>query len=224
MFIDKGKKYSRFSFSQCGEDLIAAFIFNAAQMDLISYIDVGAHHPYYINNTAYFYRNGCKGINIEPDPALYKAFPHERPKDINLNIGINTFSGTADFYIMSTPTMNTFSFEEAKDLENNHGFKIKKVKKIPVDTLPNIITKYHHGIFPDFLSLDVEGLDLKILESIEYTDNTPKVVCVETMTYSTTGHGMKSLDIIDFLKDMGYMVYADTYINTIFVKRSFWER
>jgi hypothetical protein len=70
----------------------------------------------------------------------------------------------------------------------------------------------------------VEGLDLKILESIEYTDNTPKVVCVETMTYSTTGHGMKSLDIIDFLKDMGYMVYADTYINTIFVKRSFWER
>jgi hypothetical protein len=62
-------KFEKKSFSQSGEDLIIDFIFNALGISRPSYIDIGAHHPYYLNNTAIFYLRGARGINIEPDPS-----------------------------------------------------------------------------------------------------------------------------------------------------------
>lgn len=42
------------SYSQCGEDRILAFIFRSLGIDKPSYLDIGAHHPYMLNNTMYF--------------------------------------------------------------------------------------------------------------------------------------------------------------------------
>jgi hypothetical protein len=66
-------KFEKKSFSQTGEDLIVEFIFNDIGVDYPSYIDIGAHHPYYLNNTQIFYLKGCRGINIEPDPSLFNS-------------------------------------------------------------------------------------------------------------------------------------------------------
>ena len=52
-------KYKKISFSQCGEDLIVKFIFDCLGINSPTYIDIGAHHPHYISNTALFYKNGC---------------------------------------------------------------------------------------------------------------------------------------------------------------------
>ena len=103
------KKYKKTSFSQCGEDLIIKFIFDNIGIHEPSYIDIGAHHPYFISNTALFYKNGCRGINIEPDPILFKGFLKYRNEDKNLNIGVSSTNNEMDFYIISTPTLNTFS-------------------------------------------------------------------------------------------------------------------
>lgn len=217
-------KFARASFSQCGEDLIISHIFQALSIQYPSYIDVGAYHPFHLSNTAYFYKRGCKGINIEPDPALFAQFPRNRPRDINLNIGISTSNGTVDFYQMTAPTLNTFSREDALTLENEHNVKIKAVKKIPVETLSRVIHDHWNDQFPDLLSLDAEGYDLELLKTIDYALHSPLVICVETISYSTTGHGVKEEKIIQLLKENGYFTYADTYINTIFVKRSNWEK
>ena len=48
----------------------------------------------------------------------------------------------------------------------------------------NVILKYVNNVFPDFLSLDVESLDLEILKQIDYEHNNPKVIFVETNVYS----------------------------------------
>ena len=83
----------------------------------------------------------------------------------------------------------------------------------------DVINKYNKGDFPDLLSIDVEGLDEQILKSIDYNLVVPKVMCVETLTFSTQqGKGEKKTALIEFVKSKGYMVYSDTYINTIFVK------
>ncbi len=220
--IPKRKSFPQLSYSQSGEDLIIKYIFDCRGVKQPSYIDIGAHHPFKFSNTAIFYKAGCRGINIEPDPVLFKAFEKKRRKDINLNLGIGEKIEVLDFYIFHPPTINTFSKEEAENFKSEFGFKLKEVKKVEVESISNILEKFNHKIFPDFLSLDVEGLEIKILRSIDYSFSKPKVICVETISYSEIGAGKKNIEIIDYLKTKNYMVYADTNINTILVDKNFW--
>ena len=93
---------------------------------------------------------------------------------------------------------------------------------MPVDTISNVVEKYLNGINVDILSIDVEGLELQILESVDFTVFSPTVICAETISYSTRGLGIKNVALIRFLENKGYIVYADTYINTIFVRKDLW--
>ncbi|HLG02844.1 MAG TPA: FkbM family methyltransferase [Bacteroidia bacterium] len=223
--IPPGRINEKRSFSQCGEDLILDFLFRELGISKPSYLDIGAHHPKYLNNTYLFYLNGSRGINIEPDPALFSEFGKTRSGDINLNIGIGEKETEADFYIMTEPTLNTFVKEEAERIEREQSFyKIKEVRKIRLRAVTDVIREYRNGIFPDFMSLDVEGLDEMILRSIDFKINAPKVICVETLTFAANRTGQKKEDLIRFVSEMGYMIYADTHINTIFVRKEIWEK
>ena len=217
-------KFQKTSYSQCGEDLIVKFIFDNLNIKNPSYIDIGAHHPYYISNTALFYQNGSVGINIEPDPILFEAFEKNREKDKNLNIGISNSEDVLDFYVISSPTLNTFSKEEAINYEKEGNFKIKDIKKIKVNTLQNVINEFANGVFPQFLSVDAEGIDELIIKSIDFENNFPIVICIETISFSTTGNGVKNINLIKLIEDSGYMLYADTHINSIFVRKNNWIR
>lgn len=218
-----GARHWRPSFSQCGEDCILAFIFRALAIEKPSYLDIGAHHPYMLNNTYIFYKQGGRGINIEPDPALFPVIARARPKDTNLQIGIGSKRGEAPFYLMDVPTLNTFSEREAAKYCEESGHRIKKVIPVQVDTIPNIINAYNGGVFPDLLTLDAEGMDEIILDSIEFSKAKPLVICVETLEYTRGGKPQKNSSMAEKLSRHGYFTYADTYINTICVLRDRWD-
>lgn len=214
----------KISYAQSGEDLIVKFIFDSLRIFQPSYIDIGAYHPEIYSNTSLFYQNGSRGINIEANPDLINDFCERRSKDINLNIGISETSGEMDFYIMSTRTLSTFSKAEAELYSKDNNYKIEKIVSIEVFTVNQIIESYLDGQFPDFLSLDVEGKDLQILESIDYSKSAPLVICVETISFSDViCEGVKNLSIVEFLESQGYVMYADTYINSIFIKKDIWK-
>ncbi len=215
--------FKKESFAQCGEDLIVKYILDNLKVSKPSYLDIGAHHPLYLNNTALFYKAGSTGINIEPDPELFKKFKYTRSNDTNLNIGISDKEGQLDFYIMSTPTLNTFSKTEAENYAKEGDYTISKVEKITVTTLSSIIGNYCNGKFPD-LTVDAEGIDEIIIKQIEFERNYPIVICIETISFSTSGKGVKNNKLINMLVNNGYLVYADTNINTIFVRKDIWER
>ena len=223
MVFNKRKKYGKMSYSQCGEDILIGFIFHSIGILKPRFLDIGAHHPYYLNNTAIFYEAGCNGVNIEPDPSLIKEFYSQRGRDININKGISDCNSILDFYIMSSPTLNTFSKKEAYDYEKLN-YKIQAIKKIEVVTIDYILEKYLNNKFPELLTIDAEGVDEIILKSIDYSLNFPIVICVETISFSNVGKGVKNLDLIEFIKSNGYLLYADTYINSIFVKEDIWKR
>jgi len=217
-------KWAQKSFSQCGEDLIVKFIFDNLQISHPTYIDIGAHHPFYLSNTALFYELGSRGINIEPDPVLFKEFLAHRKNDVNLNIGISNENGYADFYLISSPTLNTFSKEEAENYKTQGDYSITNVIKIPISTFKKIIDEQNNEKYPDFLNIDAEGVDELIVTSLDYTQNYPIVICLETMSFSTSGSGVKNLEMINFITNKGYIEYASTYINTIFVKENIWKK
>src|SRR5437763_16778861 len=58
------------TYAQFGEDLIFLNIFALLGINTPSYIDVGAHHPVNISNTALLYERGCRGIKIDANPDL----------------------------------------------------------------------------------------------------------------------------------------------------------
>ena len=215
--------YYRKSWSQCGEDLILRYLFDLLRIARPSYIDIGAHHPWYYNNTYLFYRQGARGVNVEPDPSLHASLRRGRPRDVNLNIGIGPSEAELDFYVMSTRTLNTFSAAEARKYVEQHGQRIVDTRRIRVQTFAQAVDT-HLGHTPDLVSLDVEGLDLDILRSIDFSRHRPHVFCVETISYAAgDGSGVKSPEIHALMLGNGYRLYADTYINSIYVAESSWR-
>ena len=213
----------KYSYAQCGEDLILQHLFMYLNIPKITYLDIGAHHPTYLSNTFLFYKQGGTGVCVEPDPALYVLFPKQRPKDMHLNCGIASKRGDADFYLMSTPTLNTFSKEEAERYQSSGGQKIQEVIKVHVQTVSEIIEQYFDGL-PSLISIDVEGLDYEILKTFDFARYRPAVFCVETLQYFGDKKAKKVDKIQDLMQKNGYMKYADTYINTIFVEESVWHK
>jgi hypothetical protein len=51
---DKSADFTKVSFSQIGEDLIVDFIFQVRGIQKPTYIDIGAFHPEFLSNTAFF--------------------------------------------------------------------------------------------------------------------------------------------------------------------------
>jgi FkbM family methyltransferase len=212
----------RISYSQSGEDMIARFIFDHLKIARPSYLDIGAHHPSYLNNTFSFYEAGARGVNVEPDPSLFERFGHERAEDRNLNIGIGDAEGTLEFFVMSARTLNTFSAEEAHAIAKAGRAKIEKTLQLPVRHVNQVLAEQFAGAAPDFLSLDVEGLDLAILQAWDFRRWRPRVVCVETIIYAAQQEGQQVQGIESLLLDEGYFVYGDTRINKLFVDQAVW--
>ncbi len=216
--------YYKKTFSQCGEDIIIDFIFQQFKVKNPIYIDIGAHHPYYLSNTAFFYNKGCLGINVEPDPQLFELIKKERPNDICLNVGVGEKSGTtANFYIMSESTLNTFSKEEADRYASYGNKSIKEIINIPLLTVNDIIATYLKNQIPNFISLDVEGMDFLIIKSFDFIKYRPEVLCIETLSYTENNTEEKLKDIINYVESKGYFLYADTFINSIFVEKEKWK-
>lgn len=217
-------KFRKGSYAQCGEDLIVRHIFEQWRMSTFRYLDIGAHHPFYLSNTALFYELGCRGVNVEPDTDLIGKFRKHRPEDVNLNVGIAQEAGELDFYVISTPTLNTFSREEVENYKREGDHRVVRVDKVKVLPVRDIIGQHCGGVFPEFLTVDAEGIDELVMQSIDFEHNYPLVICVETVSYSNTGKGEKKTGLIEFIAAKGYIVFADTNVNTIFVRSDKWVR
>ena len=182
------------------------------------FVDVGAHHPYRFSNTLHFYQKGWRGINIEPTPGAIKAFNTFRSKDINLNIGISDHQGKLTFYCFNEPALNGFS-KELSEERNNTSKKYKIIKEVDVETYPlsDILDKYvPAGQKIDFLTIDVEGLDLMVLKSNNWDKYKPSYILVEDKIDFTN---LSDSEVYRYLDERGYKMVAKT-LRTLFFKLS----
>lgn len=214
-------RHGTLTFAQCGEDIIVSYVFSLRGISKPTYIDIGAHHPFRLSNTALFYQRGSRGVNIEPNPEQFSSFLKYRSQDINLNVGIGGSESTQTFYCLEDAPLSTFSAAEAAAFQR-HGHKLKAELQLQVLPIGKIITDHCNGRFPDFMNLDVEGFETEILSSVDFINDYPKVICIETANYSPTGNGPKRHELMSFLEKKNYFLYADTNLNSIYVHRVFW--
>ena len=82
--------------------------------------------------------------------------------------------------------------------------------------------KYFKNGTVDLLSIDAEGVDFEIIQSLDFTNHQPKVICIESINYTPDGTGTKRIDLCSFIENAGYHEYANTNINSIFVQKNWW--
>jgi len=172
------QRFGGTTYAQHGDDIVIRCVFDSLGIDNPSYLDIGAHHPTNISNTKLFYDAGSRGINVEANPNLFSQFMVDRPYDINLNFGVGKESGFIPFYMIDNYSgRNSFDFETVNAFVQDYPeFSIKQVVDLPVMTVAQILS---NRTIPDFLTIDVEGLDYDILKSIDFERYPFKVICVE---------------------------------------------
>jgi FkbM family methyltransferase len=200
------------TYAQHGDDLVIRAIFFSLGIGNPSYLDLGAHHPENISNTKLFYDTGSRGINVEANPVLHKLFLEQRPQDINLNVGVGIKSGFQDFYMIDGESgRNSFIKEVAEGFVMDYPeFAITEVRQLPIFTVEQIL---HHRRIPDFLSIDIEGMDFEVLQSIDFKRYPFKVICVEIQPYSEE-------DIRTLMHNVGYYSIIKCGSNLIFVDKN----
>ena len=165
------------SFSQEGEDKFLLEYFK----DRINgfYIDVGAFHPYRINNTYLLYKKGFRGINIDISATSIDFFDLARPDDVNLNVGASDkFEKKFFFSKKNLSFHNTLSKSLAESDIQTEPFK--KKYSISCKPLDEIIekTKFSNRAI-DFLNIDAEGYDYQVLLGLNLKKYNPEVICIE---------------------------------------------
>ena len=210
------------SYAQSGEDVIVDVLLESVNVYRPTYLELGTNHPRMGNNTFKFYRKGGHGVLVEADASFISKIKRMRPRDKILNVGVRTDqTKNARFYVFEVSALNTFDESEAQ-LRQQKGIRIKEIIDIPLITINEILAENFMDV-PHFLSIDIEGLDLPVLKCLDWKKYPIPIVCVETCLYSNTHVRDQVTEIPVFMESVGYFVYANTYINTIFVNKKWFE-
>ncbi len=164
----KGKKKLKKSYSNWGVDMLSDHFFIHKKKGI--YIDIGCHHPFLNNNTLPLHKRGWRGINIE--------------------IGVSDNKGVADLYF--------FHNRAAKNsLSKELGSEAKNIKKINTDTLNNIIenSKFANEKI-NFLSIDVEGYELIVLQGFDLKKYKPDLIVLEFIQPNIKELSQQKIDTI----------------------------
>jgi len=205
--------WPRKSWSQMGEDLILENLLNerGIKPNEVIYLEIGTNDPCDSNNTYLFYMHGATGVLVEPDEMYWGRISKHRPKDKLIKVCVGDYDGESDFYIMTARSLNTLIPEVAKNVEQSPGYgnqKIEKVIKVPVRSVNAVIQEMSK--MPNLLSVDTEGMDCRILSSVDWKKYPIKIVCVEA--------GADRAAITSLMKKNGYAMLCDNNLNIIFGK------
>ncbi|MFL5729963.1 MAG: FkbM family methyltransferase [Cytophagaceae bacterium] len=209
------------AYSQEGEDLLLSKLFGPVGKGY--YVDIGAHHPRLYSNTYFFYKRGWRGINVDALPGIMQLFGKVRPEDINLELGISNAPGELTYHMFADPALNTFSKEDADFRINSEKIKLEDTRVIKTYRLEEILNKHlPAGQIIDFLSIDVEGLDMEVLLSNNWSKYRPRVVIIEYLR--TSLEGLLKSKLHEFMKQQNYVLFSRTVNSVFFIESGSYQQ
>jgi len=203
------------SFSQFGEDSLILKFF-AGKSDGF-FVEVGANDPENLSQTLLLERNGWRGILVEPLPDCCERLRSRRP-------GSQIFQVACGAPEQRGNALLRLNGELSKLAAFVPGQTPRAgCEEVPVMTLDEIL-KQAGNPKVDFLSIDVEGLELEVLLGFNLKQHQPRLLLVEDNLPNR-------LNVHRRLKHHGYRLVKRTGCNNWYVPHnqpfdlsSNWER
>lgn len=165
------------------------------------FIDVGSGHPITDSTSYLFYRNGWRGLCVEPSASLVAVTREIRPEDVTVEVAAsNVNNEDVDFWEVTgedgsfrgISTLHehllTPSFSDNHKPEPNDNTIKNSVERTKVQTrkLKDILAEH----FPKkqvvhFCKIDVEGHEKEVIEGIDWNKIRPWVLVVEATLPNT---------------------------------------
>ena len=168
------------SWSQAGEDL--ALLSLIADKNIGSYLDVGAHHPTRFSVTRHLYQRGWNGVNVDANRDLIEEFNKRRTRDINLCCAVGE-SVSYEFTVFKESAISTTN-QAWKDKFLYESNAIERVEQVPGRRLRDIYDEYFPRLPVDVLTVDAEGADLEVIQSMRFetlpAERFPKLLMLES--------------------------------------------
>jgi FkbM family methyltransferase len=150
------------------------------------FVDIGAHDGITFSNSKFFEELGWEGTCIEPNPKIFEILTSNRKcncvkKAIADTIGISQFFQITEGPDMLSGLVNEFTDNAIARIHHELESFSESFDYIDVecDLFENIIK--NNKI--DFLSLDTEGNELKILQTIDFNKFNIDVITIENNDY-----------------------------------------
>lgn len=191
------------------------------------FVDIGAWDGVYFSNTYFFGEiAGWKGICVEPQPEAFKELCKNRTA-LCINACITDVPGMVEFTQVicpSSPAVQMLSGVTNK-YDPRHLSRINSEAEHFNGTTHTIelqgylltdIMDYYGFTCIDYLSIDIEGGELKILRSIPFDRLTVNVISVEN-NYGDNIQGFLESKGFKFVKRLGA---DEIYVKTQFLKKN----
>ena len=174
--------------SENGQDLFALFSNKYKRGG--TFLEFGAYDGVTFSNTFLLERLlNWSGVLLDPIPRHFEEMKLNR-NCISIHAAI-TASKKEFVKILESPASNLSKPVSKRSITD-------KTHKVPAFTLSEIIDKYFPAKSLDFLSIDVEGEDLEILASIDFSKYEINSICVEH------NNRIGSDEFLKYMEDSGY--------------------
>jgi len=189
------------SFSQHGQHAFVYETFFKSKDGQGYFVDVGAYDGVTFSNSLFFERHlGWSGICIEPLPAAFEKLQGSRTA-VCLNCAVADRDGKGEFVDVDMPNFGKMYSGLRAEYDQRHVQILNaymtgaRLIEVPLRRLADILDE--NGVRKiDYLSVDTEGGELKILKSIDLKSYDVGVISVE--------NNYKDAAISDHLLGFGY--------------------
>jgi hypothetical protein len=150
-------------------------------------------------------------------PGSMRLFQRYRPRDINLEMPVASSERWMTYYQFDEPALNGFSHSISASRDKLEYYSVIATTQLLAQPLNVILEQYlPENQTIDFMSIDVEGLDLEVLKSNDWLKFRPNYLLVEILDLSL--ESLSTSVILKFLKSKGYKIFAKTLNTSFFVK------
>jgi len=182
-----------------------------------SYLELGAHNGVHLSNTKSlhdFY--GWRGVLIEANPVDYALLAESRPYDLTVHAAICASHGTVH-YVSNGVVGGIWELMPQSFRERWHpNVDPTKLPLVPCLPLKDVLA-VHNVTHINFFSLDVEGAELSVLESMDFGRISFDVIVIEADEHSEA----KNTGVRNFLAGKGYKLHERVLRNDWFVRTGF---
>jgi FkbM family methyltransferase len=167
------------SHGQILQDLWVAF-----ELDLQPrgyFVEFGAHDGSLHSNTKLLEdRFGWTGLLVEPNPDMANVLRRNRSAVIDSRCVWDVTGETVELLLTGDSELSTVADHATRDLHTDTRRATGvRIVSVPTVSLNDLLDEHGAPVCIDFLSVDTEGTELRILQAFDFSKNKPRLVAVE---------------------------------------------